>query len=179
MNADELKNFIALNKKIANLKAVKCRLTHERVKFDAETNLPVAESLPELGYERVGLCPPEIRSERLACGHTMARYLLEDALSILAENGVETDDLKTGLDEATCRIHSLDHEKGFADKHLAQMIEKKYVQPESDFSKEIQTARDAIKNIENQHTEYVEKIANVRDLIISKMQFFIENQGKV
>ena len=179
MNADELKNFIALNKKIANLKAVKCRLTHERVKFDAETNLPVAESLPELGYERVGLCPPEIRSERLACGHTMARYLLEDALSILAENGVETDDLKTGLDEATCRIHSLDHEKGFADKHLAQMIEKKYVQPENDFSEQIQTRGDAIKNIENQHNRICPKIANVPILSHFQIEVFHRKPIKV
>ena len=125
MNAEELKKFNDLYEKIAGLKVVKCRFNHERIRYDKKTNLPLAECLPEFGYTNVGFCPPEIRAQRLACGHTMARYELENALSLLASNGVEIENLQTELREVTNRIHSLDHEKGFAEKHLAQLIEKK------------------------------------------------------
>jgi len=88
MNAGELENFNELFENVARLKAVKCRLKHERVLYDGKSDLPIAECLPEMGFQRIGLCSPEIRRERISCGHTMARYALENALSLLAENGV-------------------------------------------------------------------------------------------
>ena len=174
MTGDKLENFRDLYEKIAALKVVKCRLNHERILFDKETDLPIADCLPELGYKNVGLCSPEIRRERVACGHTMARYLLEDALSLLASNGVEIENLNVELQEATNGIHSLDHQKGFAEKHLAQLTEKQYADSETDLTEEIQKAKFSIKEIENFHSDCVEKIGRVRDEIISKMQLFLE-----
>ena len=55
MTADELENFKDLYEKIARLKVVKCRLNHERIIFDKETDLPIAECLPELGYQEYRL----------------------------------------------------------------------------------------------------------------------------
>lgn len=174
MNAAVLEKFKDLYEKISRLKTVKCRFGHERIRYDKETNLPVAECLPELGYKNAGFCPPEIRAERLACGHTMARYLLEDALALLASNGVETENLQNDLREVTNRIHSLDHEKGFAEKHLARLIEKKYAETENNFTEEIEKAKFSIMEIEDAHSLCVEKIGSVRDSIISEMQPFFE-----
>lgn len=173
MNAGEPEKFSEIYKKVLRLKAVKCRLAHERIRYDTKTSLPIAEILPELGYKNTGFCAPEIRAERINCGHTMARYLLEDALTLLAESGVETENLKSDLDEATNNIHSLDHEKGFAEKRLAQLVEKKYSEPENDLTGEIEKAKNEIKEIENLHSFYVEKIGKVRDSIISEMQLFL------
>lgn len=173
MTGDKLENFRDLYEKIAALKVVKCRLNHERILFDKETDLPIADCLPELGYKNVGLCSPEIRRERVACGHTMARYLLEDALALLVSNGVDTEDLNFELREVTDRIHSLDHEKGFAEKHLAQLVEKKYAGAENDLTVEIEKAKFSIKEIEDFHSDCVEKIGKVRDSIISEMQLFL------
>lgn len=173
MTDDELEKFKDLYEKIACLKTVKCRLNHERIRYDKETNLPFAECLPELGYKSIGFCSPEIRAERLACGHTMARYLLEDALALLVSNGVDTEDLNFELREVTDRIHSLDHEKGFAEKHLAQLVEKKYAGAENDLTVEIEKAKFSIKEIEDFHSDCVEKIGKVRDSIISEMQLFL------
>jgi hypothetical protein len=173
MNAAELEKFTDLYEKIACLKTVKCRLGHERIRYDKVTNLPFAECLPELGYKNIGFCSPEIRAERLACGHTMARYLLENALALLESNGVETENLRNDLREVTNKIHSLDHEKGFAEKHLAQLIEKKYAETENHLTDEIEKARFSIKEIEDFHSDCVEKIGKVRDSIIFEMQSFL------
>ena len=104
----------------------------------------------------------------------MARYDLETALSLLASNGIAIETLNHDLQAATDGIHSLDHQKGFAEKHLARLTEKKYAEPETDLTEEIQKAKTAIKDIENLHSECVEKIGKVRDSIISKMQLFLE-----
>ena len=103
MTADELETFKDLYEKIAALKVVKCRLNHERILYDKETNLPLAECLPELGYKNIGLCSPEIRRERVACGHTMARYDLENALLLLASNGVAIENLNAELQRSNRR----------------------------------------------------------------------------
>jgi hypothetical protein len=172
MNTDESEKFKDLYGKILNLKTVKCRLNHERIRYDKETNLPVSENLPgEISYQNIGFCSPEIRAGRLACGHTMARYLLEDALALLESNGVETENLQNDLREATHKIHSLDHEKGFAEKHLAQLIEKQNVS-----AVEIERAKFSIKEIEDAHSVCVEKIGAVRDSIIFEMKPFFEQR---
>ncbi len=173
MNAEESEKFNELYEKIAVLKIVKCRLNHERIRYDKKTDLPLAGCLPEFGYTNIGFCPPEIRAQRLACGHTMARYELENALSHLASNGVEIENLQTDLREVTNRIHRLDHQKGFAEKHLAQLVEKKYSEPENDLTEAIEQAKFSIRDIEDQHDECAEKIGQVRDLIIGQMKLFI------
>ncbi len=175
MNAAELEKFSELYERIARLKAVKCRLAHERILYDKETNLPIPEDLPdEISYQNIGFCPREIRAERIACGHTMARYLLVNALTLLESNGVETKNLRDDLDEATNNIHRLDHEKGFAEKRLAQLMEKKYSEPDNDLNGEIEQAKNAIKDVENLHSVYAEKIGSVRDSIISEMRSFAQ-----
>lgn len=173
MNTGELEEFKYLYGKILNLKTVKCRYHHERIIYDKETNLPIPSFMPETSYQNIGLCSPEIRAERIACGHTMARYLLENALSILASNGVETENLQNDLREVTNEIHTLDHEKGFAEKHLAQLIERKHAETENDLVEEIEKAKFSIKELEDSHSVCVEKIGAVRDLIISEMQLFL------
>lgn len=174
MNAGELENFNDLFEKVARLKSVKCRLRHERVLYDGENGLPIAECLPELGFQRIGLCSPEIRRERISCGHTMARYALENALSLLAANGVETECLNSELQNLTNQIHSLDHRKGFAEKDLAELINKKIVKPEIDLSAEIEKANLEIKSIEDSHDECADKIDVVRGQIFTEMQLFAE-----
>lgn len=174
MNAEELEKFKDLYEKILNLKTVKCRYHHERIIYDKETNLPIPSLMPEPSYQNIGLCSPEIRAERIACGHTMARYLLEDALSLLASNGVKTENLQNDLREVTNKIHTLDHEKGFAEKHLARLVEKKHDETESDLTVEIEKAKSSIREIEDYHSNCVEKIGTVRDSIISEMKIFFD-----
>ncbi len=167
MNDGELDHFIRLYEQIAELKVVKCRLTHERVKIDPQTKLPIPHVLPDT-YARIGLCSPEERKIRLACGHTMARYLLQEAVTIM--DGDESA-LRSELDEVTNKIHSLDHQKGDAEKYFAQLVEQKCVQ------KELESAAAQIEEIEIQHTDCVEKIGKLRNKILDRMKIVIEREA--
>lgn len=164
MTDDEFDRFTRLYAQIAELKVVKCRIAHERVKIDPQTNLPIPNVLPDT-YARIGFCSPEERKIRLACGHTMARYLLQEAITIM--DGDESE-LRSELDEVTNKIHSLDHQKGDAEKYFAQLTEQKDVQ------KELETAAAQIEEIEIQHTDCAEKIGKLRNKILDRMKFVIE-----
>lgn len=174
MNDDKLNKFIDLRDRIKDLKVVKCRLNHERVLIDKKTNLPVSNSVPETVYERIGFCRPEIRRERISCGHTMARYILEDALMLLDCEESDIQNLRNDLIETANRIHVLDHEKGFAEKRMAELIEKKHFEPEDFLAEDLESAKEEIKLIERQHDLCIEKIAAVRECIIIELQRVIE-----
>ncbi len=174
MNGDKLNKFIDLRNRIKNLKTVKCRLNHERVLIDKQTNLPISQSVPETVFERIGFCRPEIRRERISCGHTMARYILEDALTLLECEESDIQDLRNDLNETASRIHALDHEKGFAEKRLAELIEKKHFEPEHFLPEDLESAKKEITSIERQHDLCIEKIADVRTSLIIELQRVIE-----
>ena len=174
MSGDELNKFIELFDKISKLKSVKCRMAHERVRIDKETGLPVVQTMPESSYKRIGLCSPEIRGEMLSCGHTMARYLLQDALELLNSEGKDTVIFEAELTDLINRIHILDHEKGEAEKRLAKLIEKKHFQTETNLTSDFETTNAEIQNIEWRHDEFVERMSSLRDLIIFEMKAVIE-----
>ena len=175
MSDDKLNKFIELFGKISKLKSVKCRMAHERVRIDKETGLPIAQTTPESSYKRIGLCSPEIRAEMVSCGHTMARYLLQDALELLNSEGKDTVFLEAELSDLINRIHIFDHKKGEAEKRLAKLIEKMYFQPETNLTSDFEVASAEIKNIERQHDEYVERTSRLRNLIIFEMKTVIES----
>src|SRR5437588_11848017 len=72
---------------ISALSVVKCRMSHERVRREGEPLRPVVSRLFEGSYERIGLCSPEVRAQRLGCSHTTARIKLQDAIDRLSVGG--------------------------------------------------------------------------------------------
>ena len=174
MNDAALKKFNDLLEKIKNLKSVRCGLTHERVLIDKNSKLPITRNIKEIIYDRIGLCRPEIRSERISCGHTTAHLPLLKALEILESEGIIKTDLRTELKRLLNRIYQLDHKKGDAEKHLAILIEKQFYEPEKVLETDFKAAAAAIREIESQHNEYVERLGKMRDRIIGEMQMLIE-----
>ena len=174
MNNFERDKFIELYEKIRNLKSVKCRLTHERVQIDQTSKLPIAKNIGEIVYDRIGFCRPEIRNERISCGHTMAHLSLLEAVEILESEGKITDDLRIELDNLTNRIYQLDHKKGDAEKHLAILIEKQFYTPPEVSETNLEAANDAIKEIEIEHDECVKGIGKLHKRIIKEMRILIE-----
>lgn len=178
MNRSESSSFNELFGKISKLKTVKCRFAHERVRMNKETGLPVPEIIAEAGFQRIGFCRPEIRSERLSCGHTMARYLLEEALAAISSEGKNTESLTAELRDLTDQIHHLDRQKGDADKRLAKLFEKKHFQPETNLTADFEAANTSIRNIERRHDECVERMSRLRDAVISEMKAIIEDENR-
>lgn len=90
----ELTTFIELRDKVAALEAVHCHMHHEKIARERNSLRPLKDPTIDHGYQRLKYCSGAIRNRRIACAHTMARYVLLDAVAAL-EN---TD--KTSKDES-------------------------------------------------------------------------------
>lgn len=123
---NRLEHLSSLREEIAALLVVKCHMSHERVVRAADSVLPVVCHFPEDNYQRIGLCSPEVRTQRLGCSHTMARIKLERAINELdleAESTNETaSDSSNELSFLDNEIHLLDHRKGEGETALAGIV---------------------------------------------------------
>jgi hypothetical protein len=127
---NRLDRLSSLREEIVVLCAVKCQMSHERVIREADSMLPVVCSFPEGNYQRIGLCSPEVRAQRLGCSHTTARIKLGSAIDELNGDSDESGPgsfLAHELNWLNNEIHLLDHRKGEAEKTLAKILEETYV----------------------------------------------------
>ncbi len=174
MTESEREKFNELYEKVRNLETFKCRLTHERVQIENSTGLPITRQIPENIYDRIGLCPYEIRSKRVSCGHTMAHIPMLDAIKILESEGRIDQLLSCEFDTELNKIYQLDHKKGFAESDLAVLIEM-HVNGSAEFSEtDLINAENAIREIEVQHDECVEGIRKIHTRVVAEMQKLID-----
>ena len=161
-----------LREEIAALSVVKCHMSHERIRRAGELMLPVACRVPEGSYQRVGLCSPEVRAQRLGCSHTTARIKLQDAI-----NELNTGDAKSGqrsslggeLTWLNNEIHLLDHRKGEAEKNVAKLEELSRDVDRSHKEMELLEARNVVREMERLHDQYVELIGALRDRVVNEL----------
>lgn len=178
MKDDLLNQLIESREQLTHLKAIACRMAHERVLIDRKTQLPVAGIVPEIEFERVGLCSTARRFGNPACSHTMARYPLENALDILEQRG-DYGEWRAEFNDLNNTIHLLDHEKGEAEKRLARVIKEKYETApkkiESDFLiKEQIFISEQIAAMERRHSFCAEKIEKLKKNILAAINAAIE-----
>lgn len=167
-----LPDLIALRSEIAAFEAVRCRMAHERVKMDPQTGQPIPEAVPEQGYVRLGFCRKEDRAKRLACGHTMARYVLEKGIRAVPESA--RGDLETDLRETTNAIHSLDHKKGDAEKSLAHLAERKSLSATAEnLHAEHAQALAAVRSVEAQHDDCVDRMGEIQRTLLDRLDALI------
>ncbi len=173
---DDLQSVL---KEISALSAVKCRMSHERVIREGELSLPVVSRLFEGSYERIGLCSPELRAQRLGCSHTAARIKLQDAIDRLNVGGESGAGplLDNELNWLNNQIHLLDHRKGEAEKILARTEEQTYQAGASERAqRELSEARSAVGELERVHDEYVQLIGALRDKVAHELERLIEEK---
>ena len=148
-------------------------MSHERIRRAGELMLPVACHFPEGSYQRVGLCSPEVRAQRLGCSHTTARIKLQDAIQELnagnAESGAQASSLGADLTRLDNQIHLLDHRKGEAEKHLAKIEEMHRHIDGSPKEAELMEARSVVLEMEHLHDQYVEQIGALRDRVLNEL----------
>ena len=176
-----LNELFSLREEIAALCIVKCHMSHERVIRSAGTLLPVVSRTTN-SFERVGLCSPEARAQRLGCSHTTARIRLETAIDELDKGNDEHKGivaLGNELNYLDNEIHLLDHRKGEAEKTLARMLEE--LRGTDDSALEIERLREAEKEVramERLHDEFVARISMLRDTVMTEIDKLIEQVGK-
>lgn len=154
----------SLRDRIASLQVTRCRMFHERVRTENGAVLRVYRGEPEPALVRVGLCSPEARARNLACGHTMARYVLLDAVHALhaagkLPGGVHHT-LSRALGSVSDAIHILDHRKGEAERRLALASEGKQ-QPSERVAE--------VELLEEQHDAHAEQIRELRRVVLEHL----------
>jgi hypothetical protein len=71
--------LIALRRRVEALHGSPCDMAHETIPTGPDGD-PVRSTRSPSGFARAGLCPETRRATNLACSHTMARYVLSDAI---------------------------------------------------------------------------------------------------
>lgn len=168
----------SLRKEIASLCIVKCHMSHERIRGVGKFKLPIVSHFPG-NYQRVGLCSPEVRAERLGCSHTTARIKLQDAISELStghgNNDGQDSELAIELNWLNNQIHLLDHRKSEAEKNLAKIAEQIYhASNQADNVEELTEAKKVVLEMEQLHDRYVEQIGVLRDRVLNSLDRLIQ-----
>jgi len=185
MPADSLDSLRALRERIASLQVTRCRMFHERVRVEDGAALRVFRGEPEPSLVRIGLCGPEVRARNLACGHTMARYVLLDAVRALHAAGrlpeAAHDPLEQALESVCNAIHLLDHQKGEAERQLALSSEREH-RPCGGAAEEEGTGaatRSAaeVRRLEAQHDAYAEQIRELQGAVLAHLDAAIVEGG--
>jgi hypothetical protein len=112
----EVVALIALRRRVEALRALPCGLAHESIPADPDGD-PVRSTRSPSGFARVGLCPEAKRAANLACSHTMARYVLRDAIMQVPGEGDEA--VVAALHELEQTISLLDHRRYDAENRRA------------------------------------------------------------
>ena len=171
MKAQKRVDYLSsLRAQMVALTAVKCRMSHERVVIDVASALPVVSTTSNSGYQRIGLCPPQVRALRMACSHTMARIKLGEAIKELkrfTENEAAVSGLDSQLNFLNNQIHLLDHRKGEAERVFATNLAET-----PDARNQVKTE---IQEMELLHDKYVNEMALLRDQVICAIDKLIES----
>lgn len=108
--------LIALRRRVEALRASPCDMAHESIPAGPNGD-PVRNTRSPSGFARVGLCPEARRATNLACSHTMARYVLHDAIMQAPREGDEA--VVAALHELEQAISLLDHRRYDAESRRA------------------------------------------------------------
>jgi hypothetical protein len=162
----------SLRDQIASLQVIRCRMVHERVRVEDGAVVRVSRGGREPDLVRMGLCSPEVRGRNLACGHTMARYVLLDAVRALQAAGGPHDALLQALESVSNAIHLLDHQKGEAERQLA-LASERAAEAESAATR----FAAEIKRLEEQHDAYAEQMRELRHTVLAHLDAAIRDGG--
>jgi hypothetical protein len=154
MQADAL---AALRDRIAALRAPPCGMAHESI-LAAPDGAPVQNSTNNSGYARAGVCPDAVRRAHLGCSHTMARYVLRDALNLLPGS----DKLAAELHELEQAISLLDHRRYDVEVRRADSIMAWR-------NGDVIVADREIAALVAEHHGYVTRAARLRDEVLRRL----------
>lgn len=176
---ERLDRLRSLRREVSALRAVKCRMSHERVVRQGEHMLPAASRLPGVAYRRVGLCDHGERALRVGCSHTTARVKLKEAINELGGGGGPATDLAGELNRLDNEIHLLDHRKGEAEKELARALE--WAHRAGDQGGEgvgLAAVENEVGELELLHDGYVEQVGTLRDRVMAELDGLIARAGR-
>lgn len=123
MTTQEIKN------QLESFETAECGLFHETVLIDKSTGKPIKNIIgDEAHYERVQLCPANIRNKRLGCAHSKANHNFFNLIAVLKTEDENIIQGNKNIEALFQKIYMLDHEKGDLEKDLVETDDKESVQ---------------------------------------------------
>jgi hypothetical protein len=174
-----VRDCVVLRDRIAALQLVECRMAHERLRREQGRLVRIDRGEPEPVLARRGLCSAEVREQRLACGHTMARYLLHRALRVLRLAGElgerEHGELEQALGGLGDQVHLLDHRKGEAERRSGLLAEGLSLseRPSAAARMALEAAAAEVRALEQEHEGYVRELGVWRERILRHLDLVI------
>ena len=149
--------LMALHRRVEALRASPCDMAHESIPVGPDGN-PVRSTHSPSGFARVGVCPEAGRAANLACSHTMARYVLRDAIMQVPDEGDEA--LLAALHELEQAISLLDHRRYDSESRRAsaRLVEADGAQGERD-----------IAALVAEHRACVTRAGELRDVVLRRI----------
>ena len=178
MKPDSTRHLSSLREEIAGLSIVKCRMSHERVLSESGSMLPVKSKLFPGCYERIGLCSPELRAQRLGCSHTSARVRLATAVDELSKETDQATAWSQELNYLDNEIHLLDHRKGEAEAVLARTTEELFRATQPGMNAKLAQTGNAVHEMERLHDDFVTRMGKLRDNVLAEIDRLMSNVQK-
>ncbi len=151
-------SLVLLRDRVAALHAPLCGMAHESVRLDARGR-PIKHPQSDSGYSRPGLCQQPQRAVHLGCSHTMARYVLRDALDRLPGDHAAQ---RTELLKLDAAIGLLDHRRYAAECRRAAALEAD--------APDLAAAADAeIAQAVAEHRRLIARILALRDDVLRRL----------
>jgi hypothetical protein len=150
----QAQSLATLRDRVAALRAPACGMAHESVTAGGD-GLPVPSSVSDSGYARAGICPASVRARHLGCSHTMARYVLRDALA--GVSGAQAEPLLAELGELEQAIGVLDHRRYDAETRRANALTS---------AGDVAGPEREIAALVAEHQSYVDRAVRLRDAIL-------------
>lgn len=172
-----------LREKISELRAVPCRMKHEKVVETIPSSTVVTTDGEEITlpvvHERLGFCPKEFRDRQIACGHTTSRYILREALEALQEIHPSPERVEEMLNEwhsLDGEIGLLDHRKGEAERVRAELTVASGL-PEAMEEERAETTLE-LEDIHRSHGLCVEKLNGLQEWTVQELDKVIGQFGQ-
>jgi len=163
--------FAVLTTTVRNLRSITCAMRHERVRLNAD-GIPERRhvNIAHTDFVREGLCSWAMRSNSLTCAHTMARFVLADALAVLRDRGfisVTTyDELTHELDEIANELHALDWTRNGLEHALANALECTDHDPNTVLRGQLELRR----SLEQAHADLTARAETLHEQVLRRLE---------
>ena|SRR5205085_5586497 len=144
-----------LRERVVALRAPSCGMAHESI-LATPDGAPVQSARSPSGYARPGICPEATRAVHLGCSHTMARYVLREALAQLPGSG----SLSAELHDLEQEISLLDHRRYDAEVRRADAALR---------SGDVAAADREIAALIAAHRGYAARAVGLRDEVLRRL----------
>ena len=144
-----------VKEKLENFQLVQCGLSHEKVRLNPETSLPIKVKISEEEiFQRRDLCPADQRKKTLGCAHSSSNIAFERLIEDIASKDDTISLLKQRLNFQISEIYQLDHKKGDLEKARAKLMtrdllcsERALIRNDQEIKQCIALHRSQIKNL--------------------------------